>query len=241
MTPAQAAEIRRLRAAKVTPKQIARQLGLRPAEVTAFIRDHAEENYLEKARSGNLQPLQECLVNQGTAQRLLTKQRSKKNQGVKGLCQIVVARQEHNRFLVGSYLVDYWCLGIKNVMPPRKMGSSEYRKFVESCKRKFEEPFVEIPLEQAQSIVYGAIDYASGLGFEPHRDFNTKAQTHLGLRPETLIPIEFGNEGQPYFVSGPYDNAQKVIETLKASVGAGNFHYLATFGGSMLDDSNFLL
>lgn len=70
MTPEQAAEILRLREAKVAPKQIARQLSLRPAEVTAFIRDHAEEIYLEKVRSGDLQPLQECLVNRCAVQKL---------------------------------------------------------------------------------------------------------------------------------------------------------------------------
>jgi hypothetical protein len=47
---------------------------------------------------------------------------------------------------------------------------------------------VEISLEQAQAIVYGAVDYARSLDFEPRRDLNTKAQIHLGLRPETLLP-----------------------------------------------------
>lgn len=241
MTPEQAAEILRLRDAKVAPKQIARQLGLRPAEVTAFIRDNAESAYLEKARSGELQPVQACLVNQGAVQRLLTKKRPKNSQGVEGLCQVIVARQEHNRLLVGSYLVDHWCLGVKDLILPRKMGSSEFQLFVESCEGRFEEPFVEITLEQAQAIVYGAVDYARSLGFEPHRDFNTKAQIHLGLRPETLIPIEFGEKGQPFFISGPNDNAEKVVKTLEASVGAGNFHYVAAIGGSGLGDPDLFL
>jgi hypothetical protein len=70
---------------------------------------------------------------------------------------------------------------------------------------------VEITLEQAQAIVYGAVDYAHSLDFEPRRDLNTKAQIHLGLRPETLLPIEFGKDGQPFCMSGPYDNVDKEI------------------------------
>ncbi len=241
MTPEQAAEILRLRDAKVAPKQIARQLSLRPAEVTTFIRDHAEERYLVKARSGELQPLQACLVNQGAAQRLLTKKRSKNSQGPEGLCQVIVARQERNRLLVGSYLVDHWCLGVKDTIPPRKMGTREFQLFVESCGGRFGEPFVDITLEQAQAIVYGAVDYARSLGFEPHRDFNTKAQIHLGLRPETLISIEFGEKGQPFFICGPNDNADRVIKTLQASVGEGNFHYLAAIGGSGMGDPGLFL
>lgn len=56
MTPEQQAEILRLRRAKVAPKQIARQLKLRPAEVTAFIQNNAEAFLLAQARQGNLPP-----------------------------------------------------------------------------------------------------------------------------------------------------------------------------------------
>ncbi|HIK46119.1 MAG TPA: DNA-binding response regulator [Leptolyngbyaceae cyanobacterium M65_K2018_010] len=250
MTPDQAAEILRLREAQLAPKQIARQLGLRPAEVTAFIRDHAEEAYLEKARSGNLLPLQECRVNQGAVQNLLRPQKAglfskltNRNQddGVGGLCEVVVARQDHNRLLVGSYLVDYWCLGVKDAMGPRKMGRSEYQLYLKSNEDRFEQPFVDITLDQAQAIVYGAVDYARSIGLEPNRAFNTKVQAHLGSRPETLLPLEFGKDGQPFFISGPYDNAEKIIKTLQATVGEGNFHYLAAIGGSGMMDGDFFL
>ncbi len=36
-----------------------------------------------------------------------------------------------------------------------------------------------ITLEQAQAIVFGAIDYAADLGFKPHKDFQ-KTKKHLG-------------------------------------------------------------
>ncbi|WOD41386.1 hypothetical protein [Nodosilinea sp. E11] len=248
MTPEQVAEILRLREAKVAPKQIARQLDLRPAEVSAFIRDRAEDLYLEKARSGDLQPLQACLVNQSAVQKLfpkkqslLTKLRPQIRQGVEGMGQVIVARQEHNRLLVGSYLIDYWCLGVKDAIPPRKMGTSEYEKFLGFCEERFDEPFVDITLEQAQAIVFGAVDYARSLGFEPHKDFNPKAQTHLGLRPETLLPIECGKDGQPFFMSGPYDDVDQVVKTLEASVGAGNFHYMTAIGGPGMGEIDLLL
>ena len=231
MTPEQAVEILRLREASVGPKQIARKLKLRPAEVNTFIRENAEGAYLKKAKEGSLQPLYECIVNQSAAKRLLEGKDLAEGEGVNGMAQVIVVRQDHNRYLFGSYLIDYWCLGVKDTIPPRKMGHSRYQAFRELCTERFQEPFVDISLEQAQSIIYGAAEYARKLGFEPVPDFNTKAQVHLGLRPETLIPIEFGKDGQPFFVSGPYDNAEKVIKTLEASVGEGNFHYIAEIGG----------
>ncbi|WP_008318749.1 hypothetical protein [Leptolyngbya sp. PCC 6406] len=237
MTPEQETDIMRLRGAQVTPKQIARQLGLRPAEVKAFIRDHAEELVLQRANVSDAAPLHECLINEGAAHWLLD---HKAKTTANGLAQIILSRQDGNRFLLASYLLDYWCLGLKNCIPPRRKGKGDYELFKSTCELQFDECFVTITPEQAQSIVYGAIDYARSLGFEPHPDFNAKAQVHLGLRPETLLPIEFGKDGQPFFVSGPYDDPSKVLETLEANVGPDKFKFLAGFDEvDLLDDDLF--
>lgn len=237
MTPEQATEILRLKDANVAPKQIARKVGLRPAEVTAFIRGQAESAYLEKAKAGTLQPLYECITNRSTAKSLLEGRGADEDVRSGGLGQVIVARQEHNRLLMGSYLVDYWCLGVKDAIPPRKLSRSDYQMLKDSSAERFGEPFVEISLDQARSIVFGAASYARRLGFEPHQDFNAKAQAHLGGEPETLMPLEFGKDGQPFYMSGPYDNAEKIIQTLKRSVGEDNFKFIAGLegAGSFLD------
>lgn len=232
MTPEQAIEILRLREAKATPKQIARKLGLRSAEVKTFIQQHAEDVYLQKAQNGTLEPVYECLVNQSAAQRLLEGVDLDEEEGVGGFCQLILARQESNRIISAVYLVDYWCLGVKDVIPAQKTGKSGYERFKRLCTERFEEPFIDISLEQAQSIVYGAVDYARSLGLEPVRDFDKKAQMHLGPRPEQLIPIEFGKDGKPFYFSGPYDNAEQIISILEANVGIENFDYIVPIGGS---------
>ena len=86
MTPEQATEVMRLREAKVAPKQIARKLGLRPAEVKTCIQQSAEELYLQKAQAGTLDPVYECLVNQSAAERLLEGIELDENTGVGGVC-----------------------------------------------------------------------------------------------------------------------------------------------------------
>jgi len=239
MTPEQATEIMRLREAKVAPKQIARKLGLRPAEVKTCIQQHTEELYLKKARTGTLEPIYECLVNQSAAKRLLEGIELDESEGVGGFAQVIVARQDRNRIISTVYLVDYWCLGVKDVIPPTGKNKSGYEQFKQLCTGRFNEPFIEISIEQAQSIIYGAVDYARSLGLEPARDFDQKAQTHLGPKPDTLIPIEFGKDGKPMYFSGPYDNAEKIIKTLTANVGPDNFHYMAALGG--MGDNPFLL
>jgi hypothetical protein len=72
--------------------------------------------------------------------------------------------------------------------------------------------------------VFGSLEYAHGLGFEPHPDFEA-AKGHLG--PWTgPSSITFGKDGMPFYISGPYDNPEPVIRKLERSVGAGNFHIL---------------
>ena len=60
--------------------------------------------------------------------------------------------------------------------------------------------------------MFGAVDFARGLGFEPHRDFATVAD-HLGTwsRP---CPIRFGYNGSPFYIQGPYDDVESIAHRL---------------------------
>ena len=232
MTPEQIEEINRLRALNLSPKQIARKLGLRPASVNAFLRNQAEAENLARQARGELPPLERCLINEIAAQQLLEPKKKKKKVTSKeeddlegGLAQIFVTRMEKNKYLVCSYLVDYWCLGIKNALGPRKLDGTKYEAMVEKSYANFNQDYREISLAQAQAIILGAVEYASKLGLKPHRDFET-AKAHLGKPSEKLLPIEFGRDGKPFFINGPYDNSQKIIAKLEETVGEGNFDYI---------------
>ncbi len=114
-------------------------------------------------------------------------------------------------------------------MGPRKLSLVEYEQLIENAYRSFSESATKISLEQAQAIVFSALEYAASLGFSPHRDFE-QARPHLGQwSGETRI--QCGRNGKPFYINGPYDNPQKIINTLKSSVGEGNFDYLLGMGG----------
>jgi hypothetical protein len=228
MTPEQIQEIIRLRSLNLSPKQIARSLNLRPAAVTEIIRNQAATLALDRAERGEVAPLHNCMVNDSVAE-ILETDAPKFTANLNGFAQVFIARIDRQKLIVCSYLVDYWCLGVKNALGPKKMDRHEYEIMLESTADHFDEGFSEITLEQAQSIVFGALDYATGLGFDPHPDF-AQAQPHLGPRPEKLIPIEFGKDGKPYYVNGPYDNADQIAATLNQSVGKGNYNYLIGIG-----------
>lgn len=238
MTPEQIQDIQNLRTLNLSPKQIARKLGLRPAEVSAVIQAVATEAAIDQATRHELPPLNQCLINENAARMLLdpvaSKERRKhdsdgpfsNNDGSSGLAQVVVTRAERHYYVLTSYLVDYWCLGVKDAMGPRKVNRSDYKALIQKMYSRFEQPYREISLEQAQAVVYGAINYAATLGFKPHQDFK-KAKTNLGEPLENLPQLEFGRNGQPFFVAGPYDNAERIIRQLRSKVGNDNFHFIA--------------
>jgi hypothetical protein len=141
-----------------------------------------------------------------------------------GLARVVVARQQaENRVLYGVYLVDYYCLGVKNCLWKGDVSLSTFHKRLpqmvgtpERC-----EPSL------AHQLIYGAINYAQRWGFQPHADFNTAGQI---LEPRGNLPenhdIEYGQDGKPLFVAGPYDNSRWVINKLIETAGEGNFDYV---------------
>jgi hypothetical protein len=111
----------------------------------------------------------------------------------------------------------------------KKTDRAKYEALLNQTTAAFGEDLQQISLEQVQSIVFGAVDYGASLGFSPHPDFAT-AQPYLGPRPDQLQSIKFGKSGKPCYFSGPYDNPQKVIQTLRQSVGEGNFDYMMAVG-----------
>jgi hypothetical protein len=147
-----------------------------------------------------------------------------------GFAQVLVARQGRaSRVTVAGVLVDVYCLGVKNVIEPHTMGEGSLQAHRRTYYQAFEEPALPIGIEQAQAIVYGAVAYARGLGFEPAPGF-TEAADVLGEPAGELPKIGFGRDGLPFYFNGPRDDARAVLATLERTQGAGNYHYVLASG-----------
>lgn len=237
MTPEQQQEITELRARNLTPKQIARKLELRAAEVTAYIKEQAEEKTLARVASGELEPVCECFVNANCADYYLhdNPEPIEETEGNldQGLALVCITRQaKYDRFTICTYLLDLWCLGVKDTMGPRQLNSSEYKQMLNYTYQCFPEGTQKITLEQAQSLVYSAVEYADQLGFKPHQDFQ-QSKAHLG-KWSGQPKLQMGRNGKPFYVSGPYDNPETIINILRQNVGEGNFDYVT----QLFDDSD---
>ncbi|MGK7929480.1 MAG: DNA-binding response regulator [Spirulina sp.] len=221
-------EIFALRACNFTPRQIARYLGMRVADVKATIAVRGKPAIADLKSDGDLLPVANCWVNLSCGERLLDDVgREEEISSCLGL--VVVARfQDYHRLLICTYLVDYLCLGLKDTMGIRVLERDRYGYFLRSSYLPFSEGYREISLEEAQAIVLGSIYYAARLGFEPHRDFEV-TRDHLG-QWNTILPLQFGHRGKPFYINGPYDNARQIIKILEANIGSGNFDYILGIG-----------
>ncbi|MBW0011530.1 MAG: helix-turn-helix domain-containing protein, partial [Pseudonocardiales bacterium] len=219
------ARARELRADGRSPKEIARNLGVRPSTVAPLMREIARE-----AAAGEPEPaVTGCWVSPRWSAGLTVAGHEEwpdlnaaDNPG-SGLVGVVVARRHRpRRVSVCGYLVDVYCLGVKNALGPDVMNDRDLPAFLRMFFSAFGDATapIEAPLDLARHLVWGALDYARELGFPPHPDFQPTSG-HLGTWQETS-DITFGRDGVPFYVGGPYDNAVAVTRTLTRSVGDGN-------------------
>jgi hypothetical protein len=220
--------VRLLREQGRSPKEIARILGIRPAEASRLVRAAAvlaQAAVPEQALAG-------CWINPGWSTGLALgdhpgwPRHDDPAGGSEGLIAVLVARRPRfGKISACGYLADVYCLGVKNALGPELMDERDLPGFVRRYFSGYRGAPVEAPVELARELVFGSMRYARSLGFEPHPDF-AAAAGHLGTwaGPGT---ISFGKDGKPLYVFGPYDDHRSVIRTLTRTVGQGNFEVLA--------------
>lgn len=160
-----------------------------------------------------------------------------------GMCTITVARQHTNgNMTFGVYLLDTYCLGLKNTNAIFSKPAYEYKDIIETMFSQHPDK-MQIDYVLAHNIIYGAIAYAEDLGFKPEKDW---ALSQFILEEDTedieLIEVEFGKNGKPCFINGPFDNINSVLAKLNKSVGEGNYEFVMIDGGDDyfdFDDDDF--
>ena len=173
-------------------------------------------------------PIYECLINEGWEEG--------------GIAQIFVARKKQSgNIILGVYIVDTFCLGLKNTMFQHSMSEYEYEQHKKQISRNTEMAWEKLSPNTCFNIVYGAIEYAEDLGFMPNKDFSITEYILDDVESLEFEEIEFGRDGKPYYFAGPYDDTSKVIAKLKKAVGEDNFEYTLPMGGfgDEYDDDDF--
>ena len=147
--------VRQLRAEGRSPKEIARTLGLAPAMVSPLIRQIAREATMQAPLSSVVG----CWVSPGWSIGLRvegfadwpTTAPEDCEPGHGGIAGALVARRHRpGRVSVCGYLVDTWCLGVKNALGPRLMNERRLPEFRERFFAAFDADPVRQPAHHPQ-------------------------------------------------------------------------------------------
>lgn len=105
---------------------------------------------------------------------------------------------------VTVFLIDRYCLGVKNATAAVVSRSEYESRFHRGLLSQTPGP--EVPPAEARKYVEAAVDYARGLGFAPHADYQ-KAKLIFGDVDASACTatFEFGKGGKPMFINGPRD------------------------------------
>ncbi len=181
------------------------------------------ENYIRK-KALSL-PIYECWINEDWED--------------SGVASIVIARRHTNENITFClYLVDLFCLGVKDSFFRFNISETEFRKFIEKLEEKMEMEIVEYVL--VHNIILSGIEYAEEFGFKPCKDFSSVTQYMLEEDTDDieLIEIECGKDGKPLFIQGPFENAakaNKILKQLEKTAGTGNYDFIRE-GDELEDD-----
>ena len=176
------------------------------------------EKYI-RSRCRNL-PIGECLISM--------------NWQEDGLAQIFIVREHSNENItVGMYLVDIFCLGLKDTFFRFNISTTEYEGIVDQVSQEME--LIPVNYVLAHNIIYGAIGYAEDYGFKSHKDFTKTTQFILDEDDDNveLVDLEFGHNGKPFLIIHDEDQPyMRYLHTLEETAGVGNFEYMLPIGES---------
>jgi hypothetical protein len=156
-----------------------------------------------------------------------------------GIGNLFISRRMlDGRYAVGIFLIDTYCLGVKNAAH-MIMDSDEYKYMVATTYAFLEggKPVRQHPA-YLRKLVEDAESYAKDLGFAPHEDYEVARMIFSDIDAaacsETFV---FGRDGKPFYVVGPEDTSERqaqILEQLKTRCGEGGFDFISSF-----DDDDF--
>ena len=137
---------------------------------------------------------------------------------------------------VASFLVDKYCLGVKDAYCRLRMDPMEFYDFLMTVDDQV--GLRKVSYYEAHNLIYGAVAFAEEAGIEPCKEFGL-AQYMLEEDDDKipLIEYEYGKDGKHYLVAQTQREADKYLPTLIRNLG-DDFDYV--IDGGRYDDAEYL-
>jgi hypothetical protein len=146
-----------------------------------------------------------------------------------GIGTLVLARGATRIHLgFSSFLLDTFCLGIKDVMFESVDGEvfEDYMEMTEA-----ESPMVDVDPAYARKLLRDLAAWSKSIGFAPHRDFAAVERMFGDVSADASEEnFRFGRDGKPVYIPGPTDTGpliQRRIAQLRNILGDDGFGFEA--------------
>jgi hypothetical protein len=146
-----------------------------------------------------------------------------------GIGTLIVARGATPHHLTfGSFPLDVFCLGIKDVMFDSRE-SDEFNMHVEVADAG--SPIASVDPCDARKLLRDLAAWSQSIGFPPHRDFAAVERIFGDVSADASeVGFQFGRDGKPFYMPGPFESATLIrrrIEQLQKHLGDDGFVRLA--------------
>lgn len=136
-----------------------------------------------------------------------------------GLAHIIVTRNRAGGHIVyASFLVDTFCLGVKDADYAIDFTSKDLEDVLQHFRSYHE--FVEADYNQIHNIIYGAIEFAEEGGIQPVKKFNIAS---YALSEDTdeipLLEFDYGKDGKHFLIIGEDGKERQYLNTLIDKLG----------------------
>ncbi|MCI9607176.1 MAG: DUF1186 domain-containing protein [Muribaculaceae bacterium] len=155
-----------------------------------------------------------------------------------GIGHLIITRQRPSGNVVyASFLVDTFCLGIKDAAYHHNMTDYDLEEHLDPLRSHF--GLSEISYNEAHNIAYGAIEFAREGGVEPAPDFNIAGYI---LEEDTedvpLIEYEFGRNGKHCLFVNENRSEMRFVPQLKKALG-DNLEIIYSDSDDYFDDEEY--
>lgn len=146
-----------------------------------------------------------------------------------GLGPVIIARRvSTGEILVSNFLVDRYCLGVKDCFA-KFVFPSQYEEMLDGMSKRGME-FMRIDAPSARLLVEDAVAFAARYDLKPHPDYRSARLIFGDIDASVGQPlVEMGRDGKPFYVSGPFESerdSMEILSKLAAASGQNGLHHL---------------
>ena len=147
----------------------------------------------------------------------------------------IIRKHEGGKKTIGIFLIDKWCLGIKDAFYAARIDEDQYEELMEEMRKTSAE---EVSYEELHNWIFGALEYADEAGIDPCKQFSV-AKYLLEDDEDESIPIieyEFGHNGVHHLVVDSMKDALYYLPAIYSNLGN---NYKMTVRRDFMKDLDF--